>query len=108
MKNELVTTLAGRLKGMFTKVVVAGVLAGAGLFAAPKQTAAQGFSVQFGVAHPYARPYYGPVYVPPAYGPGFYAERRHEEWLQHERWDREHSFRGPFTGRPPAYGYYGR
>ena len=56
MKTESMKTLAVSLKGMFTKVAIAGALAGTVLFAAPKQADAQGFSVQFGIGHPYARP----------------------------------------------------
>ena len=112
MKNQSPKSLSIALKGIFTKVAVAAVLAGTVLFAAPRQANAQGFSIQFG--RPYARPYYGPVYAPPVYarpvyappidGPGFYAERRRDEWLRHDRWEHDRGFHG----RPPAYGFYGR
>ncbi len=103
---------AKTMKGLITKLAVTGALAGAVVLASPTQAQAQGFAIQFGVGHPsYA----------PAYGPGFYAEQRrddfirHEEFLrherwEHERWEREHAFGPVYPGRgyAPAYGVYRR
>ncbi len=88
------------LKGILTKVVVTGALAAAFFMAAPQKAEAQGFRIGVQIGHPYySRPYYGrPYYAPPVYGPvygpGFYAERRHEEWLRHERFEHDRRFYG--------------
>jgi len=91
MKTNSIKT--NGLKGIFTKVILAGTLAGAVLMAAPQKAQAQQFAVGVQFGHPvYRGPVYGPVY-----DRGFYADRRREEFrreefLRHERWEREHSF----------------
>ncbi|RXH57643.1 hypothetical protein [Granulicella sibirica] len=95
-----------------TKVIAAGVLAGAVLMAAPQKAEAQQFGVSVGVGRPYGGPVYERGFRDDRFRDdrGFYAERRRDEFrrqeafARQERWDREHRFY-----RAPAYGFgYGR
>ena len=87
-------------------------LVGAALtVAAPAASAQQiGFGVAFGGPRyvapvPAYRPY-GPAYVAPrlgyGYAPGYWDQRRAEEWRAHEDWARHHEF----YGRPVPYRGY--
>ncbi len=72
------------LKGIFTKVLLAGSMAAAVFMAAPQKAEAQRIAVGVQFGHP--------VYAP-AYG--YYGERRREEFRRHERWERDHrGYRG--------------
>ena len=101
MKTEIANTLKG-IKGTFTKIMVAGALAGAVMLAAPQKADAQqfGFHIGFGrpVAGPvYAAPAYGPVYAAPyapVYRPGFYADYHRDDFYRHQRWERDRQFHG--------------
>jgi len=87
------------LKGILTKVTVAGALAGAVFMVSPQKAEAQGFrvGVQFGQPGYYAP--VAPVVYGPSYGYGyrddFYARERREEFerreaiARHEAWERQ-------------------
>lgn len=100
------------LKSTVAKVMTAGLLAGALLFAGPKKAEAAQFNVGVVVGP-------RPVVVAPAY-PGYYARRdyyarvraeqirreefaRREAWVRHQEWVRAHRF-----GPDPYRYYYGR
>ena len=113
-----------KLSNLFAKVTsthrTLGTLGGLAITAAaltlltPPAGAQQfGIGVQFGgpryVAPAPVYPVYGPAYVQPRYGyaPGYWQERRAEEWREHQ-W-REHAFRDhEYWNHRGYYGYYGR
>ena len=113
-----------KLSSLFAKVTstnrTLGTLGGLAITAAaltlltPAANAQQfGIGVQFGgpryVAPAPVYPTYGPAYVEPRYGyaPGYWQERRAEEWREHE-W-RERAFRQhEYWDHRGYYGYYGR
>ncbi len=89
--------------------------------APPAQAQEFGIGVQFGgpryVAPAPAYGVYGPAYAAPRYGyaPGYWGERRGEEWRAHEWREqaaREHAFREheewEHRGGEYGRGYYGR
>ena len=93
------------VKAMVAKVATVGLVAAAFLVASPAKANAQ---VSFGVR--VGGPVYGyghvrPVYAPPVYGYGYARpgygyyghpygwDRRHEEFVRHEEWNRYHGYR---------------
>jgi hypothetical protein len=102
---------AAQMKSMITKVMMAGLLAGAVMFAGAKKAEAQQFSIGVQIGQPVGYPGY---YAQPGYG--YYANRnyyerlrceqerretiarqeaweRQQEWIRHEqreRWEHEH------------------
>ncbi len=99
------------LKSMVAKVMTAGLMAGALMFAAPKKAEAQQFSVGVQIGRP--------VVYPDYYARRNYYDRlrweqarraeiarqewlRRQEFLRHEQWMRMH------RGAPYPYQYYGR
>ncbi len=120
---KLSTVLAQLTFGKETFTVLGGLaLAGAALtLAAPSAQAQEfGIGVQFGgpryVAPAPAYRVYAPAYAAPGYGyaPGYWQERRAEDWREHEWREheaREHAFREHEEWEHRGYDYdrgYGR
>jgi len=96
---------ATQLKSLVAKVMTAGVLAGALIFAGPAKAEAQQFSVGVQIGRPVVYPdYYGrrDYYDHLRWEQARRAEIARQEWLRHEQWEHAHRY-GPYP-----YGYYGR
>jgi hypothetical protein len=86
---------ATQMKSMITKVMTAGLLAGAFLFAGAKKTEAQQFSIGVQIGQPVVYPgYYGrPGYYDRGYYERLRCEReRREAFARQEAWERQQAW----------------
>jgi hypothetical protein len=104
MKLSTITAKLTQMKSRTTRILAVAALATAALTAAAPAAHAQHLAVGVHVGGPYylpgARPivpvgprFAGPVYGP-AYGPGFYGPRFHEDWRAREFYYHHDDFRG--------------